>query len=219
MTDEPIDDKPWGEEEWERFLRESEARSARFGELLETLLDHPDRDAILRREMGWGDKDVFDAGCEDEETAEALSAMNEPLSEEDIEEVRRDRDDLEKLPAYSRSFAWSVRVYEVLKEEFGQHVDDLEEVMGQALCDAQMVAAKIAGGHGMGYEDEALCGNIVCCKRSLEAARRSLSGLSEVSDHVPSLRDPLAPLLQEGKEIERLVEEHIAELRARVWWE
>lgn len=218
MTDEPIDDLPWGEEEWERFLRKCEARSDRIGELLETLMDHPDRDAIIRRERGW-DRDDLTGDDEDEETAEILSALNEPPSEEDIEEVRRERDELEELPAYRRSVDWSVRVFEVLKAEFGKLGDDLEEVMAQALGDARMVAAKIAGAHGIGYEDEVLCGNIVCCKRSLEAAQRSLQRLRELSHRHPPLRAPLAPLLHEGQEVAQLVEEHIAELRSRVWWE
>jgi len=33
------------------------------------------------------------------------------------------------------------------------------------------IAAKLAGGHGMGYEDDVLCGNIVCCKRSRSRLR------------------------------------------------
>jgi hypothetical protein len=112
-----------------------------------------------------------------------------------------------------------LRVFEVLKAEFGKRGDDLDEVMAQALGDARMVAAKIAGGHGMGYQDESLCGNIVCCKRSLEAAQRSLQSLRELASRHPPLSIPLAPLLQEGQEIAQLVEGHIAELRSRVWWE
>jgi hypothetical protein len=219
MTDEPSDDRPWGEEQWEQFLRESEARSARFGDLLETLMDHPDRDEILHREMGWDRKDDPETIEEDVETADLIAALNEPPSEEDLEEIRRQHDALEELPAYRRSFDWAMRVFEALKDEPGQLEGDLAELIGQTVCDAQMVAAKIAGAHGMGYEDESLCGNIVCCKRSLEAAKRSLQGLSELSDLHPPLSGPLAPLLREGQEIEQLVADHIAELRSRVWWE
>lgn len=218
MTDQPNDNLPWGEEEWERFLRKSEARSDRFGELLETLMDHPDRDAIIRQEMGW-DRDDLAGDDADEETAEIISALNEPPSEEEIEEIRRERDDLEELPAYRRSFDWSLRVFEALKPEFGKLGEDLDEVLSQTICEAQKVAAKIAGAHGMGYEDEVLCGNIICCKRSLEAAQRSLRSLRELSHHHPPLSAPLASLLQEGEEIKQLVEDHIAELRSRVWWE
>ena len=54
MADFEPDDLPWTEEHWERFMQRSDARSARFGDLLETLRNHPDRDEIVAREMGWG---------------------------------------------------------------------------------------------------------------------------------------------------------------------
>jgi hypothetical protein len=186
---------------------------------LETLMDHPDRDAIISREMGWDREDDAITDDEDDERAAILAALNEPPTKEEVEHIQRERDDLEELPAYRRSFDWSLRVFEALKPEFGQHGDDLDEMLSQALCDAQTVAAKLAGGHGMGYEDESLCGNIVCCKRALEAARRSVQSLRELSQQHPRLSDPLAPLIEEGQEIVQLVEDHIAELRSRVWWE
>jgi hypothetical protein len=60
------DDRPWTEAQWEDFLRKSEARSARYCELFETLIDHPDAEAIIAREMGWTDDDddeEFNAEC------------------------------------------------------------------------------------------------------------------------------------------------------------
>ena len=47
------DDRPWDEERWEAFMRESDLRSARYGEILETVMDDPNRDRIIAREMGW----------------------------------------------------------------------------------------------------------------------------------------------------------------------
>ena len=49
----PSSDKPWNEQQWERFIQRSEARSARFEELLETLMYHPDRETLIAKEMGW----------------------------------------------------------------------------------------------------------------------------------------------------------------------
>jgi hypothetical protein len=42
------------------------------------------------------------------------------------------------------------------------------------------IGARIAGGHGMGHEDDVLCGNIVCCKRSLAAADECLEALESL---------------------------------------
>ena len=50
---EETPDLPMNEAQWRRMMQESDARSAKFGELLETLIDHPDRDEIINREMGW----------------------------------------------------------------------------------------------------------------------------------------------------------------------
>lgn len=48
-------EKPWSEERWEREFKRNDARADRFGELLETFMDHPDRDELVAREMGWDD--------------------------------------------------------------------------------------------------------------------------------------------------------------------
>ena len=39
--------------EWELFLKESDARNEKFGELLDKFKDHPDRDEIIDEQMGW----------------------------------------------------------------------------------------------------------------------------------------------------------------------
>jgi hypothetical protein len=72
--DEGERERPMTEAEWEREFRESDARADRFGELLETLMDHPDRDEIIAREMGW------------EGFAEALKEQKEGASEQDEDE-------------------------------------------------------------------------------------------------------------------------------------
>lgn len=50
---DPEGDKPMDEFEWERFMKESDKRTEKYGELLEKYMDHPDRDQIVAREMGW----------------------------------------------------------------------------------------------------------------------------------------------------------------------
>jgi hypothetical protein len=43
----------WDEVRYEQFLRESDARTERYGRLLEKYKDHPDSERIIAREMGW----------------------------------------------------------------------------------------------------------------------------------------------------------------------
>src|SRR5690606_1185617 len=109
------DERPMTEAEWEASMRESEARSARFGDLFETLIDHPDRDEIIGREMGWfedeDDEGEWDPEAEawearrDEIIREVEEAMNDPEERAAIEEqMRREQEALERTPAYRVSY-------------------------------------------------------------------------------------------------------------------
>src|ERR1700704_6239356 len=50
---EPESDRAWDEYEWERFLQQQDHKTEKYMELLEKYLDHPERDQIIAREMGW----------------------------------------------------------------------------------------------------------------------------------------------------------------------
>ena len=201
------DGQPWTEAQWERFLRRSDVRSAKFGELLETFRDRPDRDDIIAREMGW-DLDAeppFDVPDPEE------------VDEDEVEDSARERrSGLESIAAFVRAQAWGRRVREGCLEGEGEEGDeDLAEALGSGF----LVAVKIAGGHGMGYEDDSLCGNIVCCRRALEAAQRCIKALESLGARALVPAHTLAALMAEGREVEALVQERIRDLRSRVWWE
>src|SRR5437763_6565195 len=46
-------DRVWNEYEWERFLQQQDHKTEKYMALLETYLDHPQRDQIIAQEMGW----------------------------------------------------------------------------------------------------------------------------------------------------------------------
>ena len=50
---EPPEDKEWDEFDYEKFMRESDARTDKYMELFDRYQDDPDRDRIIAREMGW----------------------------------------------------------------------------------------------------------------------------------------------------------------------
>ncbi len=50
---EPQEDQEWDEFDYEQFLRESDARTDKYMELLDKYQDHPDRDRLIAKEMGW----------------------------------------------------------------------------------------------------------------------------------------------------------------------
>jgi hypothetical protein len=226
MTNESSDDRPWTEEQWEQLFKESDARSAKFGELLETLHGDPNRDEIIAHEMGWDLRDREPSENEvpfDEEDEEFEAAELDGLDSEDdfLEFTRRKEESLEAIPAYSRGYKWGALVRLTLQPHFDDGDDELEpdDPLVEAYSHSLIVAAKVAGGHGMGYDDEVLCGNIVCCKRALQAAERSLQALEELQEQGTLPSESIQPLLVEGREVRHLVEQHIAELRSRVWWQ
>ncbi len=46
-------ERAWDEYDWERFLQQQDHKTEKYMELLEKYLDHPQRDQIIAREMGW----------------------------------------------------------------------------------------------------------------------------------------------------------------------
>src|SRR5437588_4825640 len=87
---EPEPDRIWDEYEWERFLQQQDRKTEKYMELLEKYLDHPERDQIIAREMGWAqmaegeqwnddealaDEDVF--GSAEEDSADASESFEE----------------------------------------------------------------------------------------------------------------------------------------------
>ena len=214
MTDE-FNETPWTERQWEEFLRESELRSARFGELFETLLDHPRRDELIAREMGWN----RDREAPEEEPAFELPEADEwQPDEEDQEEIRQEKADLSALPAYSAAFQWGLGIHKLF-ENVGERNADLEEIISRAIEGGLCVGAKIAAGRALGDDDETLCGNIVCCKRAAAFARQAIEALQELADCGGFPGEALQGLIEEGNRVQALVEERIRELRSRVWWE
>ncbi len=46
-------ERAWDEYDWERFLQQQDQKTEKYMELLEKYIDHPQRDEIIAREMGW----------------------------------------------------------------------------------------------------------------------------------------------------------------------
>ena len=266
---DPDDEKPMNEEQWEAFMREGDLRAARFGELLETLIDHPNRDELVAREMGWdeiadalAEEKQGKAGGEDagEETddfeqwkADVIAAGTEAAEEEKRQreaqrEARREagepEDDdpfaervpspeelaampedewpVEAIPAYTLAVDVGMRVHEELKPWLERRADDDDEVgekLGEAFIGVHIAGAKLAGGHGMGYEDDSICGNIVCCKKGLAGAEQTEQALLWLREEGTVPKEKVDLLLPDVRKVAEAIRQRITELRARVWWD
>jgi len=103
---EPSEDKEWDEFDYEKFLRESDARTDKYMELLDKYQDHPDRERLIAREMGWtwleeaieeeepegtGASPAHDERNDDVEAgrAPALPGDAEEEEESDLDEINR----------------------------------------------------------------------------------------------------------------------------------
>lgn len=218
------DEQPWNEAQWEAFMKESDVRAARFGELFETLIDDPDRDEKIADEMGWTREDEEEteeerARREEFESIVAQAAQEVEEATARGETFEDDEDDVHSIEAYARSMAAAEAIFEVIKPWMNAPEDQqVDEEFGEAMIQSQIACAKIAGGHGMGYDDNVLCGNIVYNKIALDANRRSQESLGILRDRKLLPAEKVGSLLALLKEAEGAIERRIAEMRAKVWW-
>ncbi len=110
-------DRVWDEYEWERFLQQQDHKTEKYMELLEKYLDHPQRDQLIAREMGWtqllhGDtwSDEVDALLA-EESSEAGSDAS--ASENEAPPV----DGFEDHALYRGAFALTVWIDQLFDEQ------------------------------------------------------------------------------------------------------
>src|SRR4051812_15802053 len=250
------DEAPWSEQRWEEFMRDSDLRSARFGEIFETVMDDPNRDRIIAKEMGWS---WLTEALDEEEAARAAGELDEDDDEDEDEgpdfsnvsgfddddeddddeeepategaEASSDDDDddgsfggrdCDHLPAYRLANKVGMKVHEALKpwmeKEVGDKDEDYDRRLGQAYIGCMIAAAKISGGHAMGYEDDVLCGNIANCKRGLAGARDAERALLELKADGFLPGDLVDSLLPDVRAVIDAVSARIEELRAKVWW-
>jgi hypothetical protein len=110
-------DRAWDEYEWERFLQQQDHKTEKYMELLEKYLDHPQRDQIIAREMGWTQLLQNDDWSDE---VDALLADDEPGSE--VAETAEERisntsaDGFEDHSLYRAAFALTVWIDQLFDE-------------------------------------------------------------------------------------------------------
>lgn len=211
-----IDRASWNEDDWEQFLLRQDCLNAKYQELYETVREHPNRDAIIAREMHWHLPDDLYG-----DDLDAAAAPDEDDDEQEEESwLAREEAfvaDLEEIPAYRIGQDFALAVDRRLTARLRQRLS-LDEDAARSVRAAIEVAGHIASGHSIGYERDTLCGNIACCNR----AQRSLA---ECLDRLLALRQRgvLTPaeanaLLAAGREASDAIAHRIDELRRGVWW-
>lgn len=190
----------WDEYQWERFLQQQDRKTEQYFQLFEKYQDHPERDEIIAREMGWNHSDDEDDEApdwlvtdEDAEEEESDSGESEGDDSGDDAEL----DQLQQSAVYMQSMELNRRVFTLVEERdaLKDHPVAVELATRVAICGAKLAAA--------------LCGDdfsevgmtIAYLKRSLKAANDALGAASRLrqsdlidNEDLASVTDLLFPI-------------------------
>lgn len=188
-----LGDEIWDEHQWEEHLRENDERMDRYMEVVNEFVevnprpgdDEPERLDRWKDDLrefveskGWTEDDLplfllldDEPELDDDEgwAVEIDDAIWE--IEEGEEEWIDEFDDFRDLPVYEHAFDLAVDVLKWADTLPGEVKDS---TLVQVCSNLMQVPAKIAKGHGLGFEKDFIGGNIACAKRSLGYANTAL---------------------------------------------
>ena len=181
----------WDEHDYEKFLKESDARTEKNRELQEKYGDSNEAEERIAREMGWLRELTPEEAEEEERRIEEMNraceeALNEPPPEpephrEGIDWIRT-KDGRLRHPLQHRCFESALK--------FWHQADDLglkkseDDNLQQFIFEFQTTGAKLAGAlnsiaRGAGFSDAAF--TVACLKRALDHLHKSQAGLEAVA--------------------------------------
>jgi len=184
-------DEPWNEHDYERFLKESDARTDKYGELLDKFGHSDEAEEKIAKEMGW-DRELTNEEAEkrDQSIEEMNRACEEALSQpepepdphlEGIDWIRTKDGDL-RHPLQHACFESAMKLWRDVKAlGLGEHPDkDLTDLVSEF----QITSAKLAGAlnglaRGDGFHDKAF--TVACLKRALDHLHKAQAGLEAVA--------------------------------------
>jgi hypothetical protein len=159
----------WDEYDWERFLKQQDLKAELYLELMERFRNHPDRDVMVAREMGW-------ESLKDEEARVWLEDL---LGEEDLpEEVFEEGEDFPPIhPLHQRCMEYALWLDDLFEEKGGEFCDAASAV--ELSCQACLMGSKVAAALSDPEEDE-IGMTIAYLKRALRAANLGLSAAAQL---------------------------------------
>jgi len=211
---DPEEDKPMDEFGYERLMRESDARTDKYLELLEKYKDRPDQEKIVAKEMGWEWlEEALEANergaLPREEKTEVPDLVPNPATE-GIDWIRVDDGGLGGIrhPLSHRAFESSIEMWQFCEDRklLGDDGDaDLFEMVSQF----QTAGAKLAGAlNSLAYDDDDHSREggfvVAALKRSLKYLHASIDASEKVAtknllppDKQRSFRDELFAIREE----------------------
>ncbi|EEF57627.1 hypothetical protein [Pedosphaera parvula] len=180
-------EQEWDEHDYEKFLKESDARTDKYAELLDKYGDSDEAEATIAREMGWDRNEEENEQLSVEEiNAIFESAADEPPPEPDphregIDWVRTADGDL-CHPLQHRCSESALKFHQHAEKLGLEEMNDKD--LDQFIFELQTTSAKLAGAlngiaHGEGFRDAAF--TVAYLKRALDHLHKSQSGLEAIA--------------------------------------
>jgi len=184
-------EEPWDEHDYEKFLKESDARTDKYMELLDKYGHSDEAEEKIAREMGW-ERELTEEEAEAEQhrieeiNAACEAALNEPEPEPDphregIDWIRTEDGDL-RHPLQHRCFESAMKYWHQVDDLGLDKMDDKD--LEQFISEFQTTGAKLAGAldgvaRGDGFADAMF--TVACLKRALDHLHKSQAGLEAVA--------------------------------------
>jgi hypothetical protein len=185
---DPESEVPMDEFQWEKFMKESDVRTDKYSKLLDKYMDHPDRDRIVAREMGWTwveeMMDAEDKGALEESEDKCLFGDVPDLEPNPLTEgtdwVRNEHGHVEHpLCLRARNVATELWSH---AEKLGLLGDDGDKELHDMIFQVQMAGAKLAGAlNHLAYDDDRDGGFLVAAlKRALNYLHEAIALTAKV---------------------------------------
>ena len=180
----------WDEHDYERLMKESDARTDKYMELLEKYGDSDEAEEKIAKEMGWLRELTEEEAEQERQRIEAMNhlpaeALNEPLPEpephrEGIDWIRTADGDI-RHPLQHRCFESAMKFWNQADALGLEKLADKD--LDQFVFEFQTTGAKLAGAlngvaQDRGFADSAF--TVACLKRALDHLYQAQAGLEAV---------------------------------------
>ena len=186
-------EEEWNEHDYERFLKESDARTTKYGEFLDKYGDSDEAEAKIAHEMGW-DRELDlteEEAAERNQSIEEMNraceeALNEPPPEPDphregIDWIRTQDDELHH-PLQHQCYESAMKLWQEVKElGLDEHPD---KHLTDLVSEFQIASAKLAGAlsgiaRGQGPDEGAF--TVAYLKRALDHLHKAQASMEAVA--------------------------------------
>jgi hypothetical protein len=225
---EPEEDRPMDEFQWEKFLKASDARTDRYGELLEKYKNHPQQEQLIARAMGWTwldemlearQRGALPAEDESTEAMEEVPPLEPDPATEGVDWVL-DKHGHPQHPLVIRATDLAMDLYHRCKDR-GQLGEDGDADLHDMLFQTEMTGAKLAGAlNTLCYRGaDADPGFLVAClKRALKYLGQALTATSRVAAKTLLLEPEVLQYRNDLLAIRQEILDLMRRYRARPGW-